>query len=133
MCSLLQLLESEQQVAQLQETVKELEATLETTRSQLQDRDTQLEEQKRRERDLLTTITEYVHHALRANIDSFVHRTSALCFHLPSIQQRVQQGLEDGARLPALDFEKLRGENNSLRDEQQRLKKVCVKQLRQGC
>lgn len=60
LCSLFQLLESEQQVAQLQETVKELEATLETTRSQLQDKDTQLEEQKRRERDLLTTITEYV-------------------------------------------------------------------------
>lgn len=42
-----------------------------------------------------------------------------------SMQQRVQQGLEDGARLPCLDLEKLRGENNSLREEQQRLKKVC--------
>jgi len=42
-----------------------------------------------------------------------------------SMQQRVQQGLEDGARLPSLDMEKLRGENNSLREEQQRLKKVC--------
>lgn len=41
-----------------------------------------------------------------------------------SMQQRVQQGLEDGARLPSLDFEKLRGENGSLREEQQRLKKV---------
>lgn len=41
------------------------------------------------------------------------------------MQQRVQQGLEDGARLPCLDLEKLRGENNSLREEQQRLKKVC--------
>lgn len=43
-----------------------------------------------------------------------------------SMQQRVQQGLEDGARLPSLDFEKLRGENNSLKEEQQRLKKVCL-------
>lgn len=42
-----------------------------------------------------------------------------------SMQQRVQQGLEDGARLPCLDLERLRGENNSLREEQQRLKKVC--------
>lgn len=41
------------------------------------------------------------------------------------MQQRVQQGLEDGARLPSLDIEKLRGENNTLREEQQRLKKVC--------
>lgn len=40
------------------------------------------------------------------------------------MQQRVQQGLEDGARLPSLDIEKLRGENNALREEQQRLKKV---------
>lgn len=42
------------------------------------------------------------------------------------MQQRVQQGLEDGARLPCLDLERLRGENNSLREEQQRLKKVCT-------
>lgn len=42
-----------------------------------------------------------------------------------SMQQRVQQGLEDGARLPCLDLERLRAENNSLREEQQRLKKVC--------
>lgn len=41
------------------------------------------------------------------------------------MQQRVQQGLEDGARLPSLDIEKLRVENSALREEQQRLKKVC--------
>lgn len=41
------------------------------------------------------------------------------------MQQRVQQGLEDGARLPSLDVERLRGENSALREEQQRLKKVC--------
>ena len=45
---------------------------------------------------------------------------------LVSMQQRVKQGLEDGARLPCLDIEKLRGENSSLREEQQRLKKVCL-------
>ncbi|KAG8010195.1 Centrosomal protein of 85 kDa, partial [Nibea albiflora] len=99
-----QLLEAEQQVAQLQEKVRELEACVETTHSQLRERDAHLEEQKRRERDLLTTITE--------------------------MQQRVQQGLEDGARLPSLDIETLRGENNTLREEQQRLKKVIEKQHR---
>ncbi|XP_072250683.1 centrosomal protein of 85 kDa isoform X2 [Leuresthes tenuis] len=99
-----QLLEAEQQAAQLQERVRELEASLETTRSQLWDKDAQLEEQKRRERDLLTTITD--------------------------MQQRVQQGLEDGARLPCVDIEKLRGENSSLKEEQQKLKKVIEKQHR---
>ncbi|XP_026149022.1 centrosomal protein of 85 kDa [Mastacembelus armatus] len=99
-----QLQEAEQQAAELQEKVKELEACLETTRSQLREKDALLEEQKRRERDLLTTITD--------------------------MQQRVQQGLEDGARLPSLDIEKLRGENGALRDEQQRLKKVVEKQHR---
>lgn len=53
-------MEAEQQAAQLQEKVKELEACLETTQTQLREKDAQLEEQKRRERDLLTTITEYV-------------------------------------------------------------------------
>ncbi|XP_047213414.1 centrosomal protein of 85 kDa isoform X1 [Girardinichthys multiradiatus] len=99
-----QLLEAEQLTAQLQEKVRELEATLEKTHSELKEKDTRLEEQKRRERDLLTTITD--------------------------MQQRVQQGLEDGARLPCLDIEKLRGENNTLREEQQRLKKVIEKQHR---
>ncbi|XP_042346396.1 centrosomal protein of 85 kDa isoform X1 [Plectropomus leopardus] len=99
-----QLVEAEQQAAQLQEKVRELEVCLETTRSQLREKDAQLEDQKRRERDLLTTITD--------------------------MQQRVQQGLEDGARLPSLDMEKLIGENNALREEQQRHKKVIEKQHR---
>ncbi|XP_006795961.1 centrosomal protein of 85 kDa isoform X2 [Neolamprologus brichardi] len=99
-----QLLEAEHQVAELEGKVKELDDCLATTNSQLKEKDAYLEEQKRRERDLLTTITD--------------------------MQQRVQQGLEDGARLPSLDFEKLRGENNSLKEEQQRLKKVIEKQHR---
>uniref|UniRef100_A0A3Q3WRD2 Centrosomal protein of 85 kDa-like CC4 coiled-coil domain-containing protein n=1 Tax=Mola mola TaxID=94237 RepID=A0A3Q3WRD2_MOLML len=98
-----ELVEAEQQVAQLREKARELELCIETTRAQLRDKDAYLEDQKRKERDLLTTIT---------------------------MQQRVQQGLEDGARLPCLEIEKLRGENNSLREEQQRLKKVIEKQHR---
>ncbi|KAI4811795.1 hypothetical protein KUCAC02_014669 [Chaenocephalus aceratus] len=97
-----QLVEAEQHAAQLQETVRDLELCLDTMRSQLREKDAHLDEQKRRERDLLTTITD--------------------------MQQRVQQGLEDGARLPSVDMEKLRGENNVLREEQQRLKKVIEKQ-----
>ncbi|XP_051261778.1 centrosomal protein of 85 kDa isoform X1 [Dicentrarchus labrax] len=99
-----QLLEAEKQVTQLQDKVRDLDVCLETTCSQLREKDAHLDEQKRRERDLLTTITD--------------------------MQQRVQQGLEDGARLPSLDIEKLRGENNALREEQQRLKKVIEKQHR---
>lgn len=81
-----------------------MENRVEATNSQLREKDAHLEEQKRRERDLLTTITD--------------------------MQQRVRQGLEDGARLPTLDFDKLRGENGALREEQQRLKQLIEKQHR---
>ncbi|XP_052350072.1 centrosomal protein of 85 kDa-like isoform X1 [Oncorhynchus keta] len=99
-----QLSEAEQRASQLQGRVRELEVCLEEGRSHTREKDTQLEEQRRRERELLTTVT--------------------------SLQERVQEGLEDGARLPSLDVEILRGENGSLREEQQRLKKVLEKQLR---
>uniref|UniRef100_A0A4W5LAJ0 Centrosomal protein 85 n=1 Tax=Hucho hucho TaxID=62062 RepID=A0A4W5LAJ0_9TELE len=99
-----QLSEVEQRASRLQGRVRELEVCLEEARSHTREKDTQLEEQRRRERELLTAVT--------------------------SLQERVQEGLEDGARLPSLDVEKLRGENSSLREEQQRLKKVIEKQLR---
>lgn len=53
-----QLLEAEQQVAQLQEKTQEMEVCLETTRLQLREKEAYLEEQKRKERELLTTVTE---------------------------------------------------------------------------
>lgn len=56
---------------------------------------------------------------------SLSYLCTTVCLFIISMQQRVQQGLEDGARLPSLDFEKLRGENGTLKEEQQRLKKVC--------
>ncbi|XP_064805794.1 centrosomal protein of 85 kDa-like [Oncorhynchus masou masou] len=99
-----QLSEVEQRAFQLQGRVRELEVCLEEAPSHTRERDTQLEEKRRRERELLTTVI--------------------------SLQERVQEGLEDGARLPSLDVEKHRGENRSLREEQQRLKKVIEKQLR---
>ncbi|KAJ7985187.1 hypothetical protein DPEC_G00349470 [Dallia pectoralis] len=99
-----QLLEAGQRVSQLQARVRELEVCLEEARSHTREKDTKLEEQSLRERELLTTVT--------------------------SLQERVQEGLEDGARLPCLDVEKLRLENHTLREEQHRLKKVVEKQLR---
>lgn len=53
-----QLLEAEQQAAVLRNQVRELELCLDSTRSQLREKDAHLEEQKRKERDLLTTVTE---------------------------------------------------------------------------
>ncbi|XP_066499423.1 centrosomal protein of 85 kDa [Hoplias malabaricus] len=99
-----QLEAAEQKVAEVQASVLELETQLKETRSANQSKDKQLEEQRLRERELLNTVT--------------------------SLQARVQEGLEDGARLPSLDIEKLREENTALKEEQQRLKKVIEKQLR---
>lgn len=42
----------------------------------------------------------------------------------------MQEGLDDGARLPSLDVEKLREENVTLKEEQQKLKKVNVVVIR---
>nr|XP_055067968.1 centrosomal protein of 85 kDa [Misgurnus anguillicaudatus] len=96
--------EVEERAAQLQATVRDLEVQLEDSRSAVRSKDTQLEEQKRKEKELLTTVT--------------------------CLQNRVQESLEDGVRLPSLDIEKLREENTTLKEDQQRLKKVIEKQLR---
>lgn len=65
-----QLLEAEQQAAQLQEKARELEVCLETTRLQLREKDAHLEEQKRKERELLATVTEYVDAYSPSNVPS---------------------------------------------------------------
>uniref|UniRef100_W5US40 Centrosomal protein of 85 kDa n=1 Tax=Ictalurus punctatus TaxID=7998 RepID=W5US40_ICTPU len=95
---------AEQRVDELQGLVEELEAQLKEVRAASRAKDGQLEEQNHRERELLATVT--------------------------SLQARVQEGLDDGARLPSLDVEKLREENASLKEEQQKLRKVIEKQLR---
>ncbi|XP_053467041.1 centrosomal protein of 85 kDa isoform X3 [Ictalurus furcatus] len=95
---------AEQKVDELQGLVEELEAQLKEVRAANRAKDGQLEEQNHRERELLATVT--------------------------SLQARVQEGLDDGARLPSLDVEKLREENASLKEEQQKLRKVIEKQLR---
>ncbi|KAK0140708.1 Centrosomal protein [Merluccius polli] len=99
-----QLLQAEERAAQLQGRVRELEVCLEEARTGVRENEALLEEQRRKERELLTTVT--------------------------SLQERVQEGLEDGVRLPSLDAETLKAENNVLRDEQHRLKKVIEKQHR---
>ncbi|KAI5611850.1 centrosomal protein of 85 kDa isoform X2, partial [Silurus asotus] len=99
-----QLEAAEQKVDELQGLVEDLEAQLKEVRAVNHAKDGQMEEQKLKERDLLATVT--------------------------SLQARVQEGLEDGARLPSLDVEKLREENVTLKEEQQKLKKVIEKQLR---
>ncbi|KAL1259878.1 hypothetical protein QQF64_010455, partial [Cirrhinus molitorella] len=96
--------EAEESTGLLQATIRDLEVQLEDARSSVRNKEAQLEEQRRKERELLTTVT--------------------------SLQNRVKESLEDGARLPSLDIEKLREENTALKDEHQRLKKVIEKQLR---
>ncbi|KAI2654999.1 centrosomal of 85 kDa-like isoform X1 [Labeo rohita] len=97
--------EAEDRTAQLQGTVRDLEVQLDEARSAVRNKESQLEEQRRKERDLLTTVT--------------------------SLQNRVQESLEDGVRLPSLDIEKLREENTALKDEHQRLKKTLEERLSQ--
>lgn len=73
--ALFQLLEAEQQAAQLQEKARELEVCLETTRLQLREKDAHLEEQKRKERELLTTVTECVEAYSPRNVPSAFSKT----------------------------------------------------------
>ncbi|XP_051575762.1 centrosomal protein of 85 kDa-like isoform X2 [Myxocyprinus asiaticus] len=96
--------EVEDRAAQFHATVRDLEVQLEESHSAVRNKETQLEEQRCKERELFTTVT--------------------------SLQNRVKESLEDGVRLPTLDIEKLREENTTLKEEQQRLKKVIEKQLR---
>ncbi|KAI4876575.1 hypothetical protein NFI96_001546 [Prochilodus magdalenae] len=63
-------------------------------------------------------------------VSSLLTRSPGTAHKHSSLQARVQEGLEDGARLPSLDLEKLREENGALKEEQQKLKKVIEKQLR---
>ncbi|XP_015204081.2 centrosomal protein of 85 kDa isoform X2 [Lepisosteus oculatus] len=93
-----QLKEVEERSSQLQDTVSDLEAKLAEARAAGRDRESQLEKQRQRELELLST----------------VH----------SLQEKVKESLEDGARLPSVDMEKLKSENSALKDELQRVKKV---------
>ncbi|KAJ8290184.1 hypothetical protein GJAV_G00009690 [Gymnothorax javanicus] len=94
--------QAREQATRLQAQVLELEGSLREARTAAQERDAQLGELRERERDLLNTVT--------------------------GLQQRVKEGLEDGARLPSLDVEALQQENSNLREELHRHRKLIDKQ-----
>uniref|UniRef100_A0A8C8RF70 Centrosomal protein 85 like n=1 Tax=Pelusios castaneus TaxID=367368 RepID=A0A8C8RF70_9SAUR len=92
----LQILEEKNK--QLQETVTNLEKKLGDTRTQCREKELQLVCQKKREKDLVTTVQ--------------------------SLQQKVEKCLEDGIRLPMLDTKQLQSENESLKQKNEKASKV---------
>nr|XP_033791398.1 centrosomal protein of 85 kDa-like isoform X4 [Geotrypetes seraphini] len=98
----LQVLEGKNQ--QLQETITGLEKKLEETMVQCHDRESQVESQKKREKELVTTVQ--------------------------SLQQKVERCLEDGIRLPMLDAKQLQCENDHLKEQNERASKVIDNQQR---
>ncbi|NXI43117.1 CE85L protein, partial [Galbula dea] len=99
----LQILEEKNK--QLQETMTELEKKLGEARSQCRERELQLVCQKKKEKDLVTTVQ--------------------------SLQQKVEKCLEDGIRLPMLDTKQLQTENECLREKNEKASKVIDNQQNQ--
>ncbi|XP_069091476.1 centrosomal protein of 85 kDa-like [Pleurodeles waltl] len=100
-----QLQAVEEKNKQLQETVASLEAVLAESQAKCREKELQVECQKKREKELVTTVQ--------------------------SLQQKVEQCLEDGIRLPMLDAKQLQSENNSLREQYERANKVIDNQQKQ--
>uniref|UniRef100_A0A452GMD3 Uncharacterized protein n=1 Tax=Gopherus agassizii TaxID=38772 RepID=A0A452GMD3_9SAUR len=88
----------EEKNKQLQETVTDLEKKLGETRTQCREKELQLVCQKKKEKDLVTTVQ--------------------------SLQQKVEKCLEDGIRLPMLDTKQLQSENECLKEKNERARKV---------
>ncbi|NXW64072.1 CE85L protein, partial [Eurystomus gularis] len=99
----LQILEEKNK--QLQETMAELEKKLGEARSQCRERELQLVCQKKKEKELVTTVQ--------------------------SLQQKVEKCLEDGIRLPMLDTKQLQSENECLREKNEKASKVIDNQQNQ--
>uniref|UniRef100_A0A8C3BK88 Centrosomal protein 85 like n=1 Tax=Cairina moschata TaxID=8855 RepID=A0A8C3BK88_CAIMO len=99
----LQILEEKNK--QLQETMTELEKKLGEARSQCRERELQLVCQKKKEKELVTTVQ--------------------------SLQQKVEKCLEDGIRLPMLDTKQLQSENECLREKNEKASKVIDNQQKQ--
>ncbi|NXP12968.1 CE85L protein, partial [Thinocorus orbignyianus] len=99
----LQILEEKNK--QLQETVTELEKKLGEARSQCRERELQLVCQKKKEKELVTTVQ--------------------------SLQQKVEKCLEDGIRLPMLDTKQLQTENECLKEKNEKASKVIDNQQNQ--
>ncbi|NXD66725.1 CE85L protein, partial [Eolophus roseicapillus] len=99
----LQILEEKNK--QLQETMTELEKKLGEARSQCKERELQLVCQKKKEKELVTTVQ--------------------------SLQQKVEKCLEDGIRLPMLDTKQLQSENECLKEKNEKASKVIDNQQNQ--
>ncbi|XP_069707877.1 centrosomal protein of 85 kDa-like isoform X3 [Phaenicophaeus curvirostris] len=99
----LQILEEKNK--QLQEATTELEKKLREVRSQCRERELQLVCQKKKEKELVTTVQ--------------------------SLQQKVEKCLEDGIRLPMLDTKQLQSENECLKEKNEKASKVIDNQQNQ--
>lgn len=87
----LQLQVLEEKNKNLQETLIDTEKKLEEIKKQCQDKEAQLLCQKKKEKELVTSVQ--------------------------SLQQKVEKCLEDGIRLPMLDAKQLQSENDHLREQ----------------
>ncbi|XP_053448033.1 centrosomal protein of 85 kDa-like isoform X2 [Nycticebus coucang] len=94
----LQLQVLEEKNKNLQETLITTEKKLEEIKKQCQDKEAQLICQKKREKELVTTVQ--------------------------SLQQKVERCLEDGIRLPILDAKQLQNENDNLREQNETACKI---------
>ncbi|XP_059556149.1 centrosomal protein of 85 kDa-like isoform X4 [Myotis daubentonii] len=86
----------------LQETLIDMEKKLEEMKKQGQDKEAQLICQKKKEKELVTTVQ--------------------------NLQQKVERCLEDGIRLPMLDAKQLQTENDTLREKNENASKIIDRQ-----
>ncbi|XP_011357089.1 centrosomal protein of 85 kDa-like isoform X3 [Pteropus vampyrus] len=94
----LQLQVLEEKNKNLQETLIDMEKNFEEIKKQCQEKEAQLTCQKRKEKELVTTVQ--------------------------SLQQKVERCLEDGIRLPMLDAKQLQNENDNLREQNENASKI---------
>ncbi|XP_059128562.1 centrosomal protein of 85 kDa-like [Peromyscus eremicus] len=98
----LQLQVLEEKNKNLQETLIDTEKKLEEIKKQCQDKEMQLLCQKKKEKELVTSVQ--------------------------SLQQKVEKCLEDGIRLPMLDAKQLQSENDNLREQNATASKIIESQ-----
>uniref|UniRef100_A0A8C5KNS4 Centrosomal protein 85-like n=1 Tax=Jaculus jaculus TaxID=51337 RepID=A0A8C5KNS4_JACJA len=98
----LQLQVLEEKNKNLQEALTNTDKKLEEIKRQCQDKETQLVCQKKKEKELVTSIQ--------------------------SLQQKVEKCLEDGIRLPMLDTKQLQNENDNLREQNETASKIIKSQ-----
>lgn len=94
----LQLQVLEEKNKNLQETLIDMEKQIEEIKKQCEEKETQLICQKKKEKELVTTVQ--------------------------SLQQKVERCLEDGIRLPMLDAKQLQNENDNLREQNENASKI---------